>query len=569
MERLLRGGYIREIGPGLYGILPIGNRVVEQIKAVIRREFNSLEGEEFLLPLLTPAELWSETGRDQVIADQLTYVNDRQDQSLVICPSHEEACIAMARLSFSRIEQLPAFLYQFQLKFRDEAPHQMGLVRAREFLMADGFSIHSGEVGLNNFFPKVYKAFQQIFAEFGLEVIISPGAAEFSAGDLAYEILVPAKKGEHTLVTCQDCGYSANQDVAVGLFKTKSSRLRALETVSVEGKTLDQVQSIMGVPESRMVHCALVHTVHGLVLTVLRGDQRLSRDKVSRLLGEPVIREVSAQELEDMGFGRQQLSPINLPQDLIQQLGIQIIVDTAVADSSNLIIPSREVGTYFVNANFGRDYSADMVGDIAKVSEACRCYHCGGELVTQKVVKLAHLYRMGDLYSRSMHFSLIDDRGDTIYPHLGSYGLGVGRLMATVAEYRSDHKSLCWPLSISPFKAHLVVVGRGQTLHQIAEEVYNRVHDLVLWDDRPIPVTEKFRDADRIGIPVRIVISSASLDDGNLMLSHRLLSPPARIPFHRVRQRIEELQALELSKGPQSSPGLSGLRHWYQGEEHQ
>jgi len=540
---------------------------MENIMQVIRREFAALEGEEILLPLIGPSELWTETGRDQVLSDQLTYFKDKQDKSLVLSPSHEEACIALARQSFNDVQQLPSFLYQFQSKFRDEEPHAMGLVRAREFLMADAFSLHATEVGLNNFFPKIYQTFQKIFSCFGLDVIIAPGAAEFSAGDQAYEILVPARKGEHTLISCKNCDYSANQDVAVGLFKTKANRLRPLEVIpGLQKSTPHEVQSAMGVPPERLIHCPVYVTVNGVAMAVLRTDQHISRDKLSRCLGEPVVRLARDAELLELGLVPSFVSPLNLDSEERERWGLRIVVDNAVAESTNLIMPGNQDGLYYANANFGRDFGGDVVGDIARVDEHCRCYHCGGELASQKVEKLAHLYRMGDSYSRSMHFSLVDERGDEIFPHLGSYGLGIGRLMATVAEYRSDHRSLCWPLSIAPYKALLVVVGRGKTIQQIAENVYEKIQDFVLWDDRKIPVTEKFRDADRLGIPIRLVISAQSLEDGNLMFSHRLLSRPTRIPFHRVSQKIEDLEKLEQAVGPQKAPGLVSFREESKGE---
>lgn len=561
MHSLLQGGYLREIGPGLYGIMPIGRRVMNNITEIIRKELTAIGGEEFFLPLLSPGELWRETGRDQVIAHDLTYVQDKQDKSLVLSPSHEESFIAMARQSFTRSDQLPAFLYQFQLRFRDEAPHGQGLVRAREFLMADAFSLHTSEVGLNNFFPQVFAAFQRMFTQFGLKVFIAPGAAEYSSGDPAYEILVPAKKGEHNLVICQNTGHIANQDVAVGLFKTKASRLRNLEPLADHhGKNPAGVISAMGVPTSRLVQCHIYLTVNSIVMTVLRGDQTLSRDKLSRLIQEPVIREARPEEVEEMGLVPHYVSPLNLSMELKDALNLKILVDNAVADSTNLSIPGNREGLYYANSNFGRDYSADIVGDLARVNSECRCYHCGGEVEIQRVVKLAHLYRMGDSFARSMDFTITDQRGETAYPHLGSYGLGIGRLMATVAEYRSDHQSLCWPMSITPFKAHLVVVGRGHRLLQIAEHVYSRIKDDVLWDDRPIPVLQKFRDADRLGIPIRLVISASSLEDGSLMFSHRILSPPCRVPFNRIKERFAELETLEQEYGPQEKPGIGELK---------
>ena len=561
MARLIQGGYIREIGPGLFSFLPIGLRVMHNIIEARRKELLTLEGEEILLPAVTPAALWEETGRDQLIAEEITYLLDKREKSLVLSPSHEEAVLAMARQSFSRADQLPAFLFQFQMKFRDDTERPQGLEKAREFMMADAFSLHTSEVGLNNFFPKVHAAFLRIFRHFGLSVIVSQGAAEYSAGKSAFEILLPTRRGEHTLVRCKSCGFLADQDVAVGLFKTQAAKLLALEPIGSKlGKTSDEIHSTTGVPKSRLIQCTLFLALHGLCLAVYRGDQVVSQDKLCRLLGEPVLRAATDEEVAEMGLAPWYVSPLNMSNEIRDELGIRIIVDSAVADSTNLTIPGNQEGLYYANANFGRDFSADIVGDISRVDEHCRCYHCGGELSTQKVVKLANLAHLGDGYSRSMEFSIVDDRGDRVYPHLGTYGIGIGRLMSTVAEFRSDHKSLCWPLSLAPFKAQMVVVGRGHTIHQIADHVYSRISSLVLWDERKIPVLAKFKDADRLGIPIRLVINAASLSDGCVMLSHRLLCPPVRVPFHKITQKIEELESLEQEIGPQSEAGLRKFR---------
>lgn len=548
MMGLLHGGYVRDIGRGLFAFMPMGLRVVKHIEEIIRDEFQGLDGEEILLPLVTPAGLWSETGRDVVAAEELTYLLDRSDNSLVLAPSHEEALLALIRQVITDPEQLPRFLYQIQLKFRDEdGSHPgSGLVRGREFIMGDGFSIHPSYAGLNNFFPRVFAAFHRIFRRCGIAVFVAEGAANFLGGAGSYEFLMPFRGGEHRVVICQSCHYAANQDVAVGLFKNRTGKLLALEPVDHTGDAcLDELHRSLGVPRYRLTRCQVFLTMGGFAMAVLRGDQMVSLDKLSRVLDEPVIREATQDELFELGLKPGYLSPLGLSEEIKTAAGLRTVADSVMADSTNLVIGGNEDGKLWVNSNFGRDYSTDLVGDIARVDESCRCYHCGGELRIEKVTKLAHLIRLGSRFSRRMEFSLPNPRGGLIYPHLGSYGIGIGRLMASIAEANTDTRGLLWPLGIAPFKAYFVVVGRGHTIQQIAGHVYTRVQDVVLYDDRKIPVLKKFKDAQRLGIPILLVLSAASLQDGCVMLGHRRLCPATRVPFHQIPKKIEELTELE------------------------
>lgn len=571
---LIRGGYIVELAPGLFGYLPLGQAVIHNITAIIREEFRRVGGEEIHLPLLAPADLWARSGRDAAASSELASFFDISGERLVLSPSHEESCIALLSLARANAGQLPIFFYQFQSKFRDSADNPENLVNAREFVMADGFSFHISSVDLNNFFPRVYGAFTRIFGRLGLPVLVTEGSSDYAAGRTAYEFLVATQGGGQHVVSCTDCGYSADQDVAVGLHKNAPARLMHLEEVphKLPGDPAAASREL-GVPPARLARVQIFALSEGYAMTVIRGDQTLSKSKLARALGCDVLREAGAEEVAALGFEPGYASPLGgsvdagrgaatdagsgataaggldaAPAGTSPGGNLRTVVDPLVADSSNLMIPAGRCAGWFSNSNFGRDYSSDIVADISRVDERYRCLHCGGQLELRTMEKVGQMIKMGSRTTAALGLTFEKGNRGKVPAHLGSYGIGVGRLLAILAELRTDHRSLCWPLSIAPYKVHMLCVGRGRTLQKLTAHVYSRIQDIALWDDRKKPVLEKFRDADRLGIPVRIVVDQKSLVDGMVMFSHRFLCPPMRLPFHQIAGKIQELEEYEADR---------------------
>lgn len=565
---LMEGGYIQPLGDGLFAFLPMGMKVLKKIGRIIEDEFRELGGEEILLPLINPGELWERSGRNEIINQELTILEDRNSQTLILAPMHEEACIEMLRKSVSSVEQLPRFFFQFQAKFRDETLDETGILKAREFMMSDGYSFHRSFAELNNFMPRMFAVYSRVFRQLGLNITSTDGAANFTGGTSSYDFLMRHPHGEDALVICPNCGYNANQDVAVAQTNNSTGTpLNMEEVTSNECFNLPCFRRSKGLPASRTANCKLYQISGGYIAAVYRSDRTVSVDKLSRVIGDPIISELSEEDLEALGYARYNppkkgrrkpgpstamdfLNPVDMKAphwDGPHQPRFITVVDNSVSEGSNFAISRGKPGKFYINVNFGRDFDADMVGDIVRAEEGCACYHCGKPLKLVKSIKIAAVYRIGDFFSRKFDFRLKDIRGKDFFPPMGAYGIGMGRLLASMVEAHQLKKGFIWPMNIAPYKAAMVIVGRSATILEIGTKVHQRLGGEVLLDDRRISVARKFRDLDIIGIPMRIIISGQTLDDGKVMIWHRRLLAPERIQLNLLEARIRELEEREQS----------------------
>ncbi len=563
---LVEGGYIRQIGDGLFAFMPLGMMVMKKIGHIIAEEFRALGGEEILLPLVNPGDLWDRSDRSRMISRELTRFNDHNGNNLVLAPMHEEACIEMLARSISSVEQLPRFFFQFQNKFRDEALDESGLLKAREFLMSDGYSFHRSFTELNNFMPKIFAIFSRIFRQLGLNIASTEGAANFTGGTSSYDFLMKHERGEDVLVRCPSCGYNANQDVAVANSAHPSGRPLPMEIITnPDCFGLSCFRQQKGLPKSRTATCGIYRIMDGYVAAVYRSDKKISLDKLARVIGEPIISELGEQELHDLGYARYQrpkkgrrkpgpptaqafLTPVGMKRPVtMEDQGGRFLtaVDLTVSESSNLVFSQGSPGKFLINVNFGRDFDGDYVGDFVEVDKNCTCRHCGGALELEKTIKIASVYRIGEYFSRKFDFSLHDTKGQIFYPSMGAYGIGLGRLLASLVEAHRMKNGFLWPINIAPYKAALLVVGRSATIREIGDKLHLRLGASILHDDRKIPLGQKFRELDMMGVPVRIIVSGQTLDDGKVAVWHRRLCPPARLQLNHVEGKIRELEEME------------------------
>ena len=372
---LLRGGYVRALGSGLFALMPMGSRVVSRIKAIIREEMEALGGQEMELPLVIPFNLWKKTGREQLIGKELIRFEDRTGHKLVLSSSHLEAITQLARLSINSYRDFPRFLYQFKTKFRDEEKVRFGLFRAKEFTMKDAYSFHRSYIDLNAFFPKVFKAYKNIFERCGIDVYSAESPVGSLSGDRAYEFLMPCSWGDVSLISCPSCGYMANREVAVGI-KTQHSEMpqEAEEIATPDCRTIDDLAEFLDIPKSRIADTRLFKTIRGWALVTCRGDYDVSIEKLSRLLEEPVLGPATAEEVRSFGLEPGCLFPSN---DIT---GFTHVVDDSASDSDNLVVGADKPDTHILNANFGVDYGSHIVGDVAAIHGEDRCFQCGSVL---------------------------------------------------------------------------------------------------------------------------------------------------------------------------------------------
>ena len=505
---LVQGGYVRFLGHGLYSLLPLGMLVARRIEKLIRKEMEALGGQEVRVPLVNPYEIWKRGSRAGLLGDDLTKLADRAGKYLVLSPSHEEAMVELIRAGLRSYRDLPIFLYQFQTKFRDEKKTRSGLIRAREFIMKDAYSFHRTYHELNNFFPKVFAAYQRIFKSCALDFITAEGSVGFMGGEKAYEFLMPTEIGENVVVTCENCGYQANKEIAKAikdLYPEEPLDLEEIETADCT--TMAKLAKKLSLPRHRLAKAVIYRTAERYVMAIVRADFEICEEKLASLLGEPILGLASTRSLSELGLIQGYFSPVG-------ENRIFKIADDSVTGTGNLVYGSNKKDRHLLNVNYGRDYTADLVGDIAQAGNGQRCLQCHGKLTELKAIELGNIFKLNDFYTKSMGLQYRDERGNMVFPQMGSYGIGLGRLVSAIVEANHDDRGIAWPPHLAPFLVFLMGIGKSQSVRRAVEEIYSKLPGITLLDDRHESPGVKFNDCDLIGIPLRIVISTRLLEQG-------------------------------------------------------
>ena len=542
-QLLVRGGFIRNLGHGLFSYLPLGHRVLRNIKRIISQEMEDLGGQEVLAPLVNPRELWERSGRVEALQSDLAHFQDRSGKSLVLAATHEEAMVELVRNCLNSYRNLPLMVYQYQLKYRDEEKVRCGLMRTKEFLMKDGYSFHRTFADLNNFFPKMFQAYSRIFKRCGVDVIPAEAGVGYMGGDRSFEFLMESQCGDDTLTICESCGYRANADIAVGYRDIQQQAPRELERVETpDCRTMRRLSRYLERPVQELAKPMVYQLASRLVMVVVRADHAVSTEKLQHVLGESVRGLAARDTLQEIGLVPGYLSPIGLPETAVRNSGLEIVVDEVAADSPNLVYGANESGYHYLNGNFGRDYDADLVADVARIPEGSRCVHCGHELAQHRTTELGHIFRLGDFYSRALELHFRGERSEKVYPYMGSYGIGLGRLIAGIVEQNHDDKGVIWPVELAPYSGFLMSIGRAPTVRRLTEALYDDLGDRVLFDDRNESIGTKMKDADLIGIPLRIVVSKQTVQDGTVEVRLRRSQEVRRVPLEQLSGMLDELR---------------------------
>ncbi|HUX52112.1 MAG TPA: proline--tRNA ligase [Spirochaetia bacterium] len=534
---LLQGGFIRPLGRGLFSLLPLGMAVANRVIEIVRSELAAIGGQEIQLPVVNPRQLWKRSGRDAMVDREMFRFADRHKQELVLAPTHEEAAVEVVRSGIESYRDLPLFLFQFQTKLRDEARPRHGLVRAREFVMSDGYSFHRSFSDLNNFFPKVFSAYLRIFSRCGVPVTPAEAGCGFMGGSKSYEFLVESECGDDVVIVCRRCGYTANREVAVGQREAHLGSPDEMTLVETPGAmTMELLSTATGLPVHRLAKAMVYRTTSGLVMGVVRGDYDVSTEKLSALLGKPIVRLADRRDLDEAGLLPGYLSPLGLDSR------IPVVVDVAIADTPNLVFGANREGYHYLNVNFGRDFENAQVGDIARVQAGNRCFHCGTKLHERRVLEVGNIFKLGDRYTRALDLHVQDEDRRAIFPFMGSYGIGIGRLIAAIVEANHDRKGILWPHDIAPYRVYLLAIGKSHRLKQIADDVCRDFGSTILYDDRSESISSKFKDADLLGIPFRIVVSARTIDDECVEIMERRTGRVFRVPINRAHDHIDDLE---------------------------
>lgn len=539
---LVQGGYFRSLGKGLYSFLPLGMRVYNKLKKIIRLEMNTLDGEEVLVPIVNPYELWKSSGRADLIDQEMLRFEDRTGKSYVLSPTHEEAFVELVRTAFNSYKDLPFFLYQFQTKFRDEERPRASLLRSKEFIMNDGYSFHRSYTDLNNFFPRVHAAYNNIFSRCNIDIISAESAVGFMGGSKAYEFLTPSEHGKDIVITCPTCAYSAKKKLAVGVKEYYTDNIIFMTKIETPGAVnMDKLAEFFNLPKRKLAKCVIFKQQTRLVMAVVRGDYEVSLHKLSEILGGNITKKATKEEVIELGLVPGYFSPIDLPDNI----DIDIVIDDSVANTPNLVFGANETGHSYINANFGVDFSCENVHDITEVKANDLCFQCGTPLEETRCLEVGNIFKLDDYYTKRMNLTFQDDEGVKRHPFMGSYGIGMGRLIQAVVDKNRDEKGIIWPWFLAPFKVYLISIGKSKLVNDLTNEVIELLGKVVLYDDRDESVGVKFRDAELLGIPLRIVVSKRYIEDGKVEFCTRNNREKWLVDQNKIVETYNEIKVRE------------------------
>ncbi len=526
---LLRAGYVRQLGQGIFSYLPLGWQAMMHIEQILREELTAIGGVEVSLPVVHPAELWQQSGRYQKIGAELTRFQDRRDRDMVLAMTHEEVVASLAAGEISSYRQLPRLVFQIQIKWRDDPRPRAGMIRAREFTMKDSYSLDLDEAGLDTQYRAHYEAYFKIFTRCGLPVVAVGADVGIMGGSGAHEFMYLTPLGEDTLVLCDSCGYAQNRQVATSR-KAAAEPEELREVCRVEtphATTIEELAALLEVARARTAKIVFLaaehrsedgHPVLRLIVAVVRGDTDLNEAKLANLLGGAELRPMTLDEISAIGATAGFASPIGLT-------GGEVIADELVMSSPNLVAGANEEGWHLLDTNAGRDWRPEVVADIVAADDGDGCSVCGSPLRTERGVEVGNIFKLGTRFADAFGATYLDPDGNAKPIVMGSYGIGVGRLLACIAEEHHDERGLRLPVSIAPYPVHLTVLrGADSAAGEVAERVYGLIEATgigVLFDDRGERPGVQFADADLIGLPLRLTVSERSLKAGGIELKRR------------------------------------------------
>jgi prolyl-tRNA synthetase len=523
-QLLVRAGFIRQLSAGVYSLMPLGWRAVDKIEDIMRAEINAIGGQEIYMPVVQPADIWKETGRWYTWGQEMSRFRDRKERDMALGPTHEEVVTDLARREIQSYKQLPMLVYHIQTKWRDDSRPRAGLIRVREFTMKDSYSLDVDEAGLDKQYRAHYQAYFNIFRRCDLPVVAVKSDVGLMGGSLAHEYMYLTPVGEDTLLLCDKCGYRANRQIAVFKKPTpekeKPGKLEKVATPNTA--TIEDLARFLEIPKAKTAKALFMMAKisegdkesQKLIFAVVRGDMEVNENKLANAVKAVELRPAHAEEIAAIGAVAGYASPINLK-------GALVVVDDLIPDSPNLVAGANETGYHYINVNFGRDYRADIVADLAAAEEGYPCPNCGAPLRSSRGIEVGNIFKLGTFYSQAMGANYLDKDGKAQPITMGSYGIGSGRLLACVAEEHRDDKGLIWPMSIAPYDVHLLALrGGGEQAEALYAELQAAGLD-VLFDERDESPGVKFNDADLIGLPIRLTVGERSLKEGGAELKLR------------------------------------------------
>ncbi len=536
---LLRAGMIRRTASGLYSYLPLAWRSLRKIEEVIREEMETIGAQEMLVPMLTPGELWHESGRWDAYGPELMRMHDRHDREFCLGPTHEETFTDLVRNELRSYKQLPVTLYQIQDKFRDELRPRFGLMRGREFIMKDAYSFSATQESLQECYDQQKAAYARIAERCGIRALPVVADSGQIGGDTSVEFMALADAGEAALVWC-DCGFAADVEAAATTVSvTEGPGDGTLEKVYTPGLgTIEAVASFFGFPENgTRKSLALIAEDGTRVVAIVPGDHELNEIKAVRLFGDYHL--MSDEELEEAGLHKGFIGPVNLPQN------IRLVCDESLKASKSWTCGANEVDYHFTGACPGRDFEVDEWADLVSVHEGDPCPHCGKPLKGARGIEISQVFQLGTKYSEAMGATFMDEDGRERPFLMGCYGIGVSRTLAAVVEQHNDEHGICWPVCVAPYEVEVVPLDvHDEVVWPIAESIAQQLVDLgieVVVDDRKERPGVKFADADLMGFPYQIVCGKKAIKNGNVEVKVRATGERNEVPISEVASMLAEM----------------------------
>ena len=538
-QLLVRAGMVNQLAAGVYSYLPLGWKVLRKIENIIREEMDRAGGQELNLPTLQPLELLEISGRDRAFGKGLFTLNDRRERPLALGPTHEEVLTQLVSRNVRSYRDLPLLLYQIQTKFRDEPRPRGGLIRVREFGMKDLYSFDIDEAGMDLSYKKMLQAYQNIYDRCGLPTLLVEADSGAMGGKDSQEFMVIAESGEDEILYCPDCKYAANADKAVSVKgNIDNGEPLPVEEVATPGMgTIEEVAGFLKVPSSHTLKAVFYVADGEMVFVAIRGDLDVNEIKLKNELHCAELRMATEPEVIDAGIVAGAASPVGLS-------GFKVIADDSVNSGTNFVAGGNKPDTHIKNVNYPRDFKADIVADIAGARAGDKCIQCGGKLASTHGIEVGHIFKLGTFYSEKLEAYYIDENGESHPIVMGSYGIGLGRLLAAAIEQNHDDKGIVWPVPIAPFHVYLCPLHReGTQVGEVVEKLYTELEEAgleVLFDDREESPGVKFNDADLLGIPFRVTVSPRTLEKDSVELKRRSEKESELVPLEGITAKLKE-----------------------------
>lgn len=544
---LLRGGYVRQVANGIYSMLMPARRISKKIENIIREELDRIDGQEVLLPVVLPAELWQESGRFESIGSELMRMKDRSGRDMLLGMTHEEAAVHLARTEAMTYAKYPFMIYQIQTKFRDEPRSRGGLIRVREFTMKDAYSFHTSQEDLELYYKKVFDSYHKIFERTGLPQVVSVASdTGMMGGNAAHEYMLLAESGEDSIIVCDSCDYRANMEVAVSKTACKSSRdsqtagdagmNQQIEEVYTPGmKSIDEIRRFLKVEAAKLIKATVfsVENSKKPLIVFIRGDLQVNEAKLKRVVKADIFPyDEGVDDNSGICFGFIGTQGIGTKNNTV-------LFDESLKGEFNMVTGANKSDYHLKGINAERDIRPESYVEVAKVNEGDTCVKCGGKLSVKRGIEVGNIFQLGTKYTGSMNMTYTAHDGRQRHPVMGCYGIGIGRLLACIIEAHHDDYGPIWPKSVAPWQIHICMINKkNDDVRKTGFELYDKLSGQyeVIMDDRDVQAGIQFADADLLGIPLRLIVSGRNLEQGEVEVV-------SRDKTLREKVRLEELES--------------------------